>query len=132
MAWALATALISLQPVTVRAQTSPCRTNSDTAAKVIALVEATVTKSDSALLVREGIPYKPVGGVTLETDSTTCAAAINAYNGLAPADSSTHLQQAYVLRVGTSVFALMPRPPRDVAYYLSSAFAILTSIVGQR
>src|SRR5689334_18472538 len=57
---------------------SPCMTNPDTAARFIRDVTREVTLSDSADVADLGLPYRPASGVTLVTDSTTCAAAVEA------------------------------------------------------
>jgi hypothetical protein len=103
-----ATLLLALASRAGWAQGSACLTNADTAAVHVALVTEVVTLGDSARTVSQGLPYRPPEGVTLVTDPTLCATMVGAYNsGYAPADSSKRLGRAYVLRVGTAVFAVV-------------------------
>lgn len=97
--------LLAPVPGRVTAQQSPCLTNADTASKHVQAVTRIVTTGDSSRLVQLGIPYHPPAGVSLVTDSLTCRAMVNAYNAL---DSSTsrNITSAYVMRVGTTVYAM--------------------------
>ena len=92
-------------------QSPPCATSADTAATLTGAVKQIVTVGDSARLATLGLPYRPASGVTLISDANTCTTAIAAVNArfatVSPADS---VQRAYVFRVGTTVYAVVPPP----------------------
>ncbi len=122
--------IVMLLSLTARAdaQGSPCLANSDTASIHVAAVTRTVTFGDSARLTSQGIPYRPSGGVTLVTDSLSCRSAVNAYNSL---DSTTaNISSAYVMKVGTSVYALAL--PQGLYYYLDSSYRLLAAMGDMR
>jgi hypothetical protein len=127
MKWFLLSAIIAVAaiPDGVAGQVSPCLTNADTASWHVAAVSRTITSGDSARLVQQGLPYRPHQGVVLVTDSLICQSAINAYNAL-DSTSSTNISRAYVMRVGTTVYALAEP---GVYYFLDSAYHFLASIV---
>jgi hypothetical protein len=94
----------------------------------VAAVTRTVTYGDSARLTNQGIPYRPSGGVTLVTDSLSCQSAVNSYNAL---DSTTaNILSAYVMKVGTNVYALAL--PQGLYYYLDSSFRVLAVMADMR
>ena len=108
---------------------SPCLTNGDTSATNILNVTQTVTQGDSAHLAQLGLPYKPAGGVALVTDSLTCRAIINAYNGQSAPDSTTDVIQAYVMSVGTSTYAMVGDKSPKVMVFFDSTYHLLASLV---
>jgi hypothetical protein len=100
---------LPLGPTSSRAQSvGPCLANPDTAAVHLTYTKQQVSIGDSASTVAFGIPWLPVSQVTIVTDSVTCSQVIAAFNGLfPPADSSKHIQHAYVMRLGTHGYALV-------------------------
>lgn len=110
------------------AQGPPCLTNADTAATHIRQVTMAVTGGDSARLVRQGLPYRPSGGICLVTDSATCAAVLNAYNSTW-SDSTRTVAHAYVLRVGTSNYVAVGENRPSVYVYFDNAYHWLAAQV---
>jgi hypothetical protein len=87
-----------------------------------------LTGSDSARLVQQGLPYKPTGGISLVTDSATCAAVVNAYNSTS-SDSTTMIKRAYVLRVGTANYAAVGEHKPGVYVYFDNSYHWLAGAV---
>jgi hypothetical protein len=83
---------------------------------------------DSTLLAREGLPYKPVQGVSLVTDTVVCRAIINAYNSL-DTDTSTQVERAYVLKAGTTVYAMVGEKARSVRVYFDTRYHWVAALV---
>jgi hypothetical protein len=107
----------------------PCLTNADTAARHIEEVTAIVAE-DSIRLVQQGLPYRPAAGVALVTDSITCRSLVDAHNaGLAPTDPG-RISAAYVMRVGTSIYAMVGDALPDIYYFRDAAYQILAAMVG--
>lgn len=113
------------------AQRSPCLTNADSAAQYIRGVTMAVTAGDSARLAKQGLPYRPAGGVFLVADSATCEAVVKAYNSTS-ADSTTMVRRAYVLRVGRSNFAAVGDGKPDVYVFFDSAYHWLAGLVSMQ
>lgn len=109
------------------AQSSPCLTNADTAATHIKQVTMSLTGGDSARLVQQGLPYRPTG-ISLVTDSATCAAVVNAYNSTSH-DSTTMVTRAYVLRVGTTTYAAIGEHRSGVYVYFDNTYHWLAGLV---
>jgi hypothetical protein len=109
------------------AQASACLTNADTVSMHVKNVTRIVTAGDSALLVQQGIPYRPAGGVSLVTDTLTCRSIVNAYNAL-DSTPSTNISRAYVLRVGTTAYAMAEGAPPFVYYFWDTAYQCLAAL----
>jgi hypothetical protein len=71
----------------------------------IQMVNQIVTWTDSATLVNQGLWYKPTGGVSLVTDSRTCAKAVTAINSTMPVGDPRRITKAYVLKIGSKGYA---------------------------
>lgn len=110
------------------AQSSPCMGNPDTAASHIAGVLQTVTSGDSTRLALQGLPYRPPQGVVLVTDSVVCRSIVDAYNAL---DSvpSTNISRAYVMKVGTTAYAMVGDTPGVVYCFFDMAYRLLAGVV---
>lgn len=104
-----------------KAQGSPCLANPDTAAAYTQAVTRIVTLGDSSRLVQQGIPFNPQSGVGIVTDSLTCRAIINAYNGLSAPDS-TDIGHAYVMTVGTTAYAMVGEKAPGVVIFFDSSY----------
>jgi hypothetical protein len=117
-----------IMPTRRSAQGSPCLTNADTAARYINQVTTALTGGDSTRLVQQGLPYRPSGGISLVTDSATCAAVVNAYNSTSP-DSTTMVTRAYVLRVGNSNYATVGENKPGVFVYFDNTYHWLAGLV---
>lgn len=113
----------------LRAQASPCLSDADSLSLHISRVTHQVFAGDSTRLVSQGLPFRPPQGVSQETDSQVCLQMITALNNLwPPSDSAQHVSQAYVLKVGADVHALIRRNS-DVYYYLDANGSVLASIL---
>ncbi len=110
-------------------QTSACLTNADTASKHVQAVTRIVTSGDSSRLVQQGIPYRPSEGVSLVTDSLTCRVIVNAYNAL-DSNPSTNISRAYVMKVGTTAYAMCDGTPGPVYIFWDTAYHWLAGLVG--
>ena len=111
------------------AQSSPCLTNPDTAAKNIAFVTQQVTIGDSTRLVQQGIPYRPAAGVALVSDSTICQAVINGYNAL-DSVTATNVERAYVMSVGTTAYAMVGDASGSAIYFFFDlTYHVLAAVV---
>jgi hypothetical protein len=73
-------------------QASACVAHPDTAGYVMTAAKSVLFDSDSTELAFQGLPFAPAS-VTVIAEEPTCA--------------SKHLPRAYVLRVGTAVFAVV-------------------------
>jgi len=110
------------------AQASACLTNRDTASLHVQAVTRIVTTGDSARLVQQGIPYRPPAGVSLVTDSLICRATVNAYNAL-DSNASTNISRAYVMKVGTTAYALCDGTPGPVYIFWDTAYHWIAGLV---
>jgi hypothetical protein len=110
------------------AQASACLTNSDTASKHIQNVTRIVSAGDSARLAQEGIPYRPAAGVSLVTDSLICRSIVSAYNAL-DSTPSTNIARAYVMKVGTTAYAMSDATPGSVYIFWDTAYRWLAGLV---
>jgi len=133
--WLIAGYLMAATAAQVNGQGSPCLSNADTAAAHISVVTRTVTYMDSTVLASQGIPYRPPEGVTLVTDSATCQHVVDAKNArIAPGDTvAVLISKAYVLRVGTTAYAMIPENNGDLYIYFDSAnYTWLAGMVANR
>lgn len=115
------TATLFMRPAAARAQ---CRTNSDTSATVVAMIETHLSNADSASLVSMGLPYKPTS-VAIVSTSSVCTSVINAFNALYPnSQKSKRISSAFIVKADNS-YALY-RPPTtgklDTYFFFNSAF----------
>jgi hypothetical protein len=92
-------------PAQVAGQASACVTNPDTAATHVETVTR-IVEYDSSLLVSQGLPYRPPEGVVVVTDSLICRRVVDAYNALDSLATQRHITRAYVMRVGTTAYAM--------------------------
>ncbi|MDH3290397.1 MAG: hypothetical protein OEO20_00885 [Gemmatimonadota bacterium] len=103
------------------AQTSACLTDPDTAALHAESVTQTVTVVDPTRLAGQGLPYRPVEGVSLVTNGRICRRVVDAYNALFPeGEENRFISRAYVLKVGKSAYAMVPEGRVDVYMYFDS------------
>ncbi|HET6679694.1 MAG TPA: hypothetical protein VFG84_00710 [Gemmatimonadaceae bacterium] len=132
----MATALLAATVGTLSGENSrsivqSCLTTGDTAG-LVAFVHGTLSFSDSAALVSNGIPYKPAV-VRMETDSTVCDAIVASYNGsLSPADSTKQIQDGFVVQAGYA-WVLRPFELGDypaVYFFFDSTFTYRFSLTG--
>ncbi|SRR6266513_2229740 len=118
------------RPTNVAAQGSPCLTSADTAAIYIQSVTLDVTAGDSTRLVSLGLPYRPAGGVSLVTDAVLCQAIVDAYNALDTLPTHpARISRAYVMRVGSSAYAMVGEKKRSVYVYFDTAYHWLAALV---
>lgn len=108
-----------------------CRTNSDTSATVVAIVETHLSSADSTNLVSMGLPYKP-SSVTIVSTASICTSVINSFNALYPnSQKNKRISSAYIVKADNS-YALY-RPPTtgkfDTYFFFNSAFQYKTSAV---
>src|SRR5437762_7592924 len=117
--WLITSCLFAATAAPGVGQASPCLSDPDTAASHIWYVNRTVTNTDSTVLASQGLPYRPPQGVTLVTDPVICQRVIDADNALIqPGDTvATTISRAYVLRVGTTAYALVPENNDGVYIY---------------
>ena len=111
------------------AQASACLTNRDTASKHIQELTRIVTVGDSARLAQQGIPYRPAEGVSLVTDSRVCRSIVSAYNAL-DSTASTNITRAYVLKVGTTAYAMSGATRGSVYIFWDTAYHWIAGVVG--
>lgn len=107
-------------------QTSACLANADTAATHVGAVTR-IVEYDSTLLAQQGLPYRPPGGVALVTDSLTCRHVVDAYNALDSLATQRHITRAYVMRVGTTAYAMTT--DGSVVYFVDTSYHWLAAMV---
>jgi hypothetical protein len=104
-------------------------TNADTATRHIGIVTR-IVGDDSVRLAQQGLPYRPAQGVSLVTDSLTCRATVNAYNALLPSTSDSRaITRAYVMRVGTSVYAMVGEKTRNGYVFFDTTYRRLAGML---
>jgi len=121
----------------LQGQTSPCLTAQPRAGNFIYGLRKQYSRvgADSIGWKANGIPYATGSAITLVSDSTTCAAALNAYNTTAASEGSTHTAtQVYVARIGTSGYVVMTTQfavgEWTVWYYFDNDWNLKTSVMG--
>jgi hypothetical protein len=130
----LAAALAALSPSSAYGQTGFCMANADTAASHIAATRLSLSgagAADSLRLKALGLPYNPAS-VTLVTTDSKCKSVVNAYNAQWPAGDPHRVQRGYVIKVGTSAFALILAnqgldKPRNI-FFFNASFKWLVAI----
>jgi hypothetical protein len=115
-----------IRPASAAAQ---CRTNADTAAAVVGMIETHLSSADSTDLVSMGLPYKP-SSVTIVSTASVCTSVINSFNALYPnSQKSRRISSAFIVKADNS-YALY-RPPRagklDTYFFFNSTFQYKTS-----
>ena len=108
------------------AQTSKCLTNADTVAIHIAAIKNTLKYTDSTQAVQSGIPFNPAN-VTLVSTSSKCNSAITSYNNKFPANDPGRISRAYLFRVGTTAYAMVPTTtplPNSTYYFMNNSYQI--------
>ena len=107
----------------------PCVTASDSTKGHLRAIEYFVTATDSTKLAAVGLPYRPLGGVTLVSDSTVCAQAVAAYNSsLLPQDSLGEVTRGVLLRLGTSTYSFSPQQGTRITnlfFFMNQQFQII-------
>lgn len=92
--------------VGAQAQSSPCLTQPDSASKFARLTSGIFRFADSTTAVTAGHPWARSANIQLVTDSTTCAAAVAAYNQLGASGTPLEATAAYVFAIGSTGYAL--------------------------
>ena len=110
------------------AQTSPCSVNPDSGAMHVAFLTRQVTLGDSARLAQQGLPYRPPAGVAIVSDTTICRAVTTSYNAL-DSITATNVGQAYVMKVGTTPYAMVGDKSGNVYFVFDTAYHVLGGVV---
>ncbi len=125
--------VLAVGPERVLAQASPCLTNADTAALYAQSVTRDITVGDSTRLVNQGLPYRPAAGVSLVADSLICQSVVDAYNALDTMPASpARISRAYVMRVGSTAYAMVGESNRSLFFYFDTSYHWLASFVWMR
>jgi hypothetical protein len=99
---------VTTAPASARRANSICLTNQETAYVLVAnLKQRILLIGDSTALARYGLVPVDTANVTLETDDSTCAAAVSAFNQAhATIQGWMAMQDAYVVRAGPSRYVV--------------------------
>lgn len=89
------------------AQSSACRTSADTASLLVNRLKIAYASSDTAYLRTQGDPFAAPSAISLVTNSTTCKAAVSAYNKTHGLSGSSALKSAYVIALGTAGYVVV-------------------------
>jgi hypothetical protein len=110
----------------------PCATGQDTVASRLQYFEDIVTVLPAVVPNGIALPHRPAEGVSLVTDSLTCAAALHAYNHLPPDSVTGSVSRVVVLKVGNSRFVVSsPTEASGLVLYVvyDSTFQRLASVL---
>ncbi len=115
------------------AQTSSCLTDAAGAAREVGFAKDLLQNSDSAALAARGFPFATATQITLVTDDSICAQALDAYNAHLPPGSDDRAGQAYLVRLsGNGYVVVVPsdttgeflmRHVYDAAWILKASIA---------
>lgn len=130
----IAAAIGALWPLSAYGQTGFCMANADTAASHIAATKLSLSgagTADSLRLKALGLPYNPTS-VTLVTTNSKCKSVVNAYNAKWPVGDPHRVQRGYVIKVGSTAFALIVadqalNKPRNI-FFFNTSFQWLVAI----
>jgi hypothetical protein len=124
-------------PPPVLGQSSPCLSAQPTAGNFIHSLRRHYAQigADSTAWKANGTPYATGSAITLVTDSTTCASALDAYNTASGrAGTEDAATQVYVARIGTTGYVVTTTQGATgdwlTFYYFDNDWHFKTSAMG--
>jgi hypothetical protein len=114
---------------------SPCLTDVDQGGRAASHIKQLVLRRDSTYLAKLGLLPAEPSDVALVTDSTTCGAALSAYNAHMSTKTGQPVAAVFVVKAGTNRFAVL-NPSVAVGEFIycvivDSTWTFIHEFVGQ-